>query len=528
MTSQPNNPAYDEIPYPDLCHSLTHPGRMAAIAILLNMQPAPVETCRVLEIGCASGSNLMSMAYGLPKATFVGIDNSARQITAAREIAASLGLSNTTFEHRDILDITPEFGQFDYIVSHGIYSWVPPHVQDKLLAICKHNLAPQGVAYVSFNTLPGWHMLLMVREMMQYHTRDITNPQERAAAAWDFIEQLSKMIPQAETSAYASLLSTYLDNRHNAVIGFDAWHNSVLLHDELAEFNEPIYFHEFAERAAAHGLSYLAEADFPKVMTHDLTDEAASQIANLAQNTIELEQYLDFARHQTFRRTLLCHEDIEVERTLRGSRVRGLYISSRALPKPADENTPEGIAQFHSTDGATFSTDHAITALALDCLYEISPQAVPFDVLFAEACRRLGVDQPDEEDAAVLAINLLRGFAYSTRLVELLAYDPQFTLQVSERPRTSPLALRQVTNVPLVSNLRHEQVELDGMMYGVLPLLDGQHDRAAIVSALLEFVAAGKAVPPRPDMTPEQIRSDLERDLDQALRWLARAALLES
>lgn len=526
MIDPPHNPAYDEVPYPDLCHSLTHPGRTAAIATLLDMQPAPVENCRVLELGCASGSNLTAMALGLPGSTFVGIDNSARQITSAQQTAAALGLRNITFHHLDILDVTPEFGQFDYIIAHGIYSWVPPEVRDHVLAICKRNLSPQGIAYVSYNTFPGWHMLLMLREMMQYHTRNLNDPQERASEARSFISNLAKMIPMGEQSAYASLFDTYLDSRHQAVAGHSRWQNAVLLHDELSDVNEPVYFHQFAAHAGRHGLRYLAEANFTKVLPNDLSDEAVEQLGKLAHDTVEMEQYLDFVRNQTFRRTLLCHAEARFDRTLRADRVRRLYVASRAQPTGKGSDVPDSAVQFHSADGASFSTDHPLTAAALRHLCAIAPRALSFTALVQAACDQLNIDQPDDDDVYLLALNLLQAYVYSTQLVELLAYDPAFTIEISERPQASPLARLQVENVPLVSNLRHEQVELDGLTYAVLRLLDGQHDRPALLDTLYEFIESGRVPPPEENMTPAQIRQELADDLNRTLHWLARAALL--
>src|SRR5207247_7326990 len=130
----------------------------------VGVKTAPLECCRVLEIGCASGGNLLPMAEALPEASFLGIDLSERQINEGQQAIAALGLGNVELRHLNVLEIGPDFGLFDYIVCHGVYSWVPPVARDKILEVCRKNLAPNGVAYVSYNTLPGWHMRGMIRD----------------------------------------------------------------------------------------------------------------------------------------------------------------------------------------------------------------------------------------------------------------------------------------------------------------------------------------------------------------------------
>jgi methyltransferase-like protein/protein-L-isoaspartate O-methyltransferase len=523
MSEQPQFHSYDDVPYPDLCYAYTHPSRLAAIATLLGMQPPPVTRCRVLELGCASGGNLLPMAYGLPESQFVGIDLSARQIAAGQQMAAALGLTNLTLHALDVRAIPPDFGQFDYIIAHGLYAWVPPAVQDSILTICQRHLAPQGVAYISYNTLPGWHMILMVREMMLYHTRYLTDPDDQASAARAFIRQLSTAIPNPEQSAYAAFLQTYANMRFGQLANLEKWENAALLHDELSDINTPLYFHEFAAQAEQHGLQYLAEADFPQVMMHDLSDEAVNLLRQIAHSTIELEQYLDFLRHQTFRRTLLCHASIDVDRTLRAERVQHLYFASRARLR----QDAEGAAYFETPDGSTYPAEDPLTTAALRYLSNISPQAAAFVPLLRAAGAQSGLEVTPEA-AQQVAVNLLEAFTYSMQLIELMTYEPKLTPTPSARPQASRLARLQAQTVPMVSNLRHEQVELDGLALAVLPLLDGQHDRAALLAKLLALVESGQLNPSQPDATPEQIRRQLAHDLDVALNWLGHAALLES
>src|SRR5438128_2655913 len=211
----------------------------------------------VLEIGCADGGNLVPLAVVYPESTLVGIDLSQVQIAEGQETVRALGLTNIELGRQSVLDVTAQLGAFDYVICHGVYSWVPADVQQKILEVCKENLAPQGVAYVSYNTLPGWHMRGAIRDMMIFHTQQFTAPAERAEQARALLDFLAASV-DAKDNPYGLFLASEL-----ALLRDKA--DSYLLHDHLEEHNEPLYFHEFMARAAAHGLRYLGEAD-PGVM----------------------------------------------------------------------------------------------------------------------------------------------------------------------------------------------------------------------------------------------------------------------
>src|SRR5438128_8466150 len=161
--------SYDAVPYPDKPRPATHPDHLAALARLVGLSPAPARRCRVLELGCAAGANLWPMAQYLPESEFVGVDFSPVQIENGLRVVADAGLTNLTLRAASILDVDGSWGTFDYVLCHGVFSWVPREVQAAILSICARQLAPQGVAYVSYNTFPGWHTRLMLREMVAYH-----------------------------------------------------------------------------------------------------------------------------------------------------------------------------------------------------------------------------------------------------------------------------------------------------------------------------------------------------------------------
>src|SRR3954454_14195896 len=167
--SAPQANSYDELPYLAPPVAEPPPARLAPMAPLHGRSPPDPRRCRVLELGCANGANLFPLAVAMPDAQFVGIDLSPRQIANGRATLATLGIGNVTFRAMSLLDIGDDFGRFDYIICHGVFSWVPAEARDKILAIFAANLAPDGIAYLSYNTYPGWHLRGMVRDMLRYH-----------------------------------------------------------------------------------------------------------------------------------------------------------------------------------------------------------------------------------------------------------------------------------------------------------------------------------------------------------------------
>jgi methyltransferase-like protein len=301
----------------------------------------------------------------------------------------------------------------------------------------------------------------------------------------------------------------------------------------LEDVNAPIYFYQFAERAAQHGLQYLAEVDFSTVLPMSFPPDVSANLFKLARDVIEMEQYMDFLRNRTFRKTLLVHAEVPVNRTLRSDRLMNLHIASRAQ---AVSDQPDlaslGVEKFRSADGATLSTDHPVTKVAMTQLRAAWPQTIHFTELLATSRAQLGLDASPEKsaiDAQALAANLLKAYAYSGNLVELHVHPARFTTAVSACPLASPWARLQADELGQITNLRHERVELDEMARFLLRHLDGTRDRAALFNLVAKPLREGTLIVRQDDQPVEdlaQAEAILAEELDTNLRWLAQAALL--
>ncbi len=476
------------------------------------------------------------MAYSLPESEFVGIDNSQRQIAIGQTALQSLALKNVVLEQRDILDMDKSLGQFDYIIAHGFLSWVPTHVQDKLFEICQQFLSPNGVAYVSYNTYPGGYQVRTMRDMMNYHTRSLDDPTERARQARDFICFVAETLPDTG-DPYAIHVKKYAETLQGESKERPMKGDSALLHDELAEFNEPFYFHQVAERAARCGLQYLGEADFHSMTDTSFIPQASEKLRQMAGDVIEMEQYLDFLRNRTFRRTLFCREGISVARQPIADRLRNLYFASRARPETSESEEPRAgvVTKFEAPDGAVLflSNKRPVTKEAMHYLVESWPQAIYFDALLKLGRARVGLP-PDAaaiaRNAQALSEHLLAGYRYSASLVEPHSYAPPIVAEVSERPIASAVARFQAQRYPQVVNLRHERVKLDAFNRYLLPYLDGSRDQAALADALLAGpLADGRLVVRQDDQSMPsagEVKQILAEQLERRLYQLARSALL--
>ena len=312
---------YDEIPFPSQPLPLSHPDHLAALGRLFGMQPPPIDRCRVLELGCATGGNLLPMAERLPDSHFVGIDYSQAQLIEGQRTASQLELHNVELRHADIADLPDDLGPFDYIICHGVFSWVSPALQDKILGICRGALTPQGVAYISYNTFPGWHVRSVIRELLCRHAPADKSSVERIARGKELLDFFSTALEREGTAAAAQLKADI-----DAVRGQP---ESYVFHEYFEGENRPEYFHEFIEHASRFGLQYLAEASVATMFASNFGARVEQRLSHLTSDLVSGEQHLDVLRSRAFRQTLLCRDNVPLVRRITPAQLQGLYFSAR-------------------------------------------------------------------------------------------------------------------------------------------------------------------------------------------------------
>jgi SAM-dependent methyltransferase len=470
--------SYDEVPYESNPLHPTHPGNLALIAHLHGLAAAPLARCRVLEIGCATGGNLLPMAVGLPEARFVGVDLSPAQIATARRVQHELGLANVEFVVGSITEIGLAAGSFDYVVCHGVFSWVPAEVQEGILATCAHVLAPEGIAYVSYNTYPGWHLRGMVRDMLLHHLRDVVEPRQRIARAREFVQFLHTTARDRD-SAFVRFLGEEAQLLAKAT-------DTYVFHEHLEANNRPLWVRGFVDQARRHGLDFVAEAVLDDGW--ETGAEVAGAIDRLARDRIDREQYLDCLRNRTFRRSLLCRTGRAIEAAPRLDRLRSSWLASPMQPeRAAADLRGDGVEAFVGPGGRRLQIGHPWLKHAFAQLGRRWPAAVTFPELAASVATALGAaPTADELDAITAAL----AQCHAGGVLSLACAPSLATGSPGARPLASPLARHMAASGRRVASLRHELVEVGDVDRLLLPLLDGTRDRAALALALRRAAAA--------------------------------------
>ena len=518
--------SYDAIPYGSNPFRQTRPERLSAVAKLFGLDAPAAERCRVLELGASSGGNLVAMAQDYPDSQFLGIDASSRQVADGWKTIDLLGLKNIQLKHLDILDIGEDLGEFDYIISHGVFSWVPPRVQDRMLEICQRHLAANGIAYISYNTYPGWHIRGVVRDMMFYRGMQFADPATQLAQAKSLVEFVAQSSRGADTP-YQRLLQSELKH-----IG--QMEDYYLHHEHLEEHNQPLYFHEFARKLAVNGLQYLGEADFSTMVSTNFSPEVAKTLNELgAHDIIQMEQYMDFVRCRYFRKTLICHSGVRLSRTLTPAVVKELLLASDAAPTATEvELDPAHMVAFRTAGGYQISCKSPLTKTALRTLQREWPMPLAFADLFARSkaeAAKMGypADAADAED--FLAGEMLTCMAAG--VVEWRLTAVPFTTVVADMPETTPLARLQASQGYKVTNLRGESITLDELHRQTLKQLDGSRNLAQLTEALMVPLKQGGLVlhqdsDKKPVTDEKEMRKLLGPALEKVLANLARKALL--
>ena len=516
---------YDLLPYPAMPITLSQPSHLGALATLFGIDPPPIESARVLELGCASGGNIIPLAARFPLARFLGIDLARRHIEDGTRRIRDLDLANITLRQGDLTDLDLAGEQFDYVICHGVFSWVPRTAQDAIFRICRETLAPDGVATISYNVLPGWHLRMVIRDLCRHYAGTEGTPLDRVARARAALRRIAESSDAAEP--YGQLLRTEVQRLKDVPSAY-------ILGEFLTRNNAPCHVRTFIERAGQAELDYLCEADLSAAVPPSLDPETRRRIDAIANSDrAAAEQHIDFLTGRLFRRSVLVRRQPgrRLPATPDPDRMRRLHLAS---PMRLDEaQSTEQLAVFTDQQARPVSTRDPAARAVFARLAAVFPATVTLDELIDDALRDVvdsGVTSRVERASrlcrAVMAVVIAGRVSISLQRMQAGRAD-------QEQPAVWQLARKEAASgQPWVTSRRHTGVPAHPIIKGLVPWLDGSNDRTVLRARLTAALEDGTIEVPElaTDQRPSRERTqELAGEyIDRTLRYLERQGLLEA
>ncbi|SEG47758.1 SAM-dependent methyltransferase [Bryocella elongata] len=499
----PSQNIYDRVIYPAATHPDTHPRRLAAIARLHGIPAVAPDNCRVLEIACNTGANLIPMAYALPGSQFTGFDLAGGAIAEGQRRIESLGLRNIRLLQADLMeaDQLPELqGEFDYIIAHGLYSWVPDAVRDRLLGFCNERLSPHGIAFISYAALPGGYLRLLSREiLLAVEGHGTENVPEKGLDVLRFIAA-----SRPEGDGFRVLLE-------REIHGMERRGPAVVFHDEMASEYKPVSFQDFFLHAQAHTLQHFSDAQIPPPTDPCYRAEVRKKIQELVgDDSLANEQALDFVRMRSYRESLLCHAGVPFQVDPQLEPMRHLWLSSKA----SVERRSDGVCVFSLPDLVRFEAQDPGLIALLGGLADRFPEAVPFAEITGPIVAQ-GLASETQLLTLLLQLVIARFITLEASPVPVPVPVP-VAHGVPDRPKLSPLCLVFLNGGGLIVTPLHATLSTEEpLVFKLLQLLDGTRDHADLAR---ELAARSPEIPP----------GDIEGGLNGMLQLFYRAGALEA
>ena len=507
--------SYDAVPYQSFPYASTRPANIYTVGTLFGVAAPDFRAARVLELGCASGSNLIPLAFQYPDGAFLGIDASERQIEMAQKTVSDLGLDNIEFIARPFADM-PRSDRFDYIICHGVYSWVDDDARNHILDICHTQLTENGLALISYNALPGWNMVRSLREMMLYQASFFEEPAEKVSQAMELLRFVRDNNP--EGSAYRSVIDNEINLLNDQPV-------SMVVHDHLESENNQFYFHEFAAALERHGLQYVGDSDIAQMYVENLPADAAEKLKAVT-DILRQEQYMDFIRNRRFRSSIVCPNAAEVNRNLRPEAIHDFYLSTSITPDPADLQSKAADMRFRDSSGNLVFTAHSHQAAGLFCMLSESRRPIKSAELIDMVAENI-----DGAGATALRKILEElGLRLALRgVISLRAEAGNYVADISEMPEASRLARHQATGQEWTTNAWHEKINHDHFTRVLIKYLDGNNSvdhLCQIMSEQVDTGTLGVQLGGKDIADADQRRLVIKQLTDNALDRFAQKALL--
>ena len=465
---------YDAIPYRGTVAQNTSPSHLAVCSLWHHGPRPPFQHFRLAELGCGDGANLLPLAFYDPDSTFIGIDNSRAELDLAHEGARCLGLENIHFVLKDVCDLGPkEFEPCDFVIAHGLYSWVPEDVRDAILSYCRQSLTPSGLAYISYNAQPGWATRRLVRETL-LRARSVREAavEDKAEKAIEMAAHLLEDLPSRDY-AFAVLLAEELERVRDGKPGY-------VFHEYLAQVNEGFWLRDFVKRARRNGLDYVADAQFCRWEGH-VSTELKHALAKRNLDPIEQEEAADLLGDRYFRASILRRPDAPPDPTTRRELLEEVHIATSLCAKSGPFEPTEGMVErFLSKDGPEVTLDASITKAAVVLLAAQWPLGMRLETLYLQATKLLASNGCEVPTGARSQLSDELMTLFEAGQIDLRLKEPAYHTEIPEYPQAHALARFEAEHREALTTPYHLTIPFEPQELALVRALDGSRSRAEL------------------------------------------------
>lgn len=510
--------SYNDFPYKSLVYDTTQPTKLQAIAKMKGLSPAPLENAKILEIGCSFGGNLIPFAIKYPNSQIIGIDLSEHQVNTGRQVMKEIGIDNIHLIAADITNVTFDDLKFDYIICHGVFSWVPEFVQEGILSCIQKYLSPNGVAFISYNTYPGWHLKDMAKKLMLFGSDKNLDKMARVEQSFEMLKYTGKILERN-----VSFIANEVNNIFNHIVSSQKYY---VAHEYFEEFNEPMYFCDFIEKIKKYNLGYVADTNMPNLTTKFIfRDQEYQDVCQYFNNNVEkIEQYSDFVVNRAFRCSIITHQqnlidnDIhqEMEKYEKCHFFYDLFIQVENSDIEFIELDDKKVWKV-SGDGLDFSSNPLSDALFNYLKQQNSPKLIN-DIVNEFKDK----DFYDEKDL----INILFFLIHSHRCY--LTYTPEERMHYGEKPHMLDKYRNMILfdyNNPTVIGLANDHyriVNFNHLVIFLIQYLDGNHTIDDLVDIIKNAIETDVLNWEGYNGTEENMKEEIKKIILQNLDMLVR------